>query len=123
MWQPHFEIGQQRQIGACPGNLLEVEHRWDDRFLEYRPLYQQISSWTRQNRPTRKCFATLESDQLGQGHVDPVLAGDILGQPAPAGETHRTPCGVVTGDHAPGGAGTGNDDQLSAVECSQHGSE
>ncbi len=123
MRQSHLEIGQQREVGACPGDLLEVEYRGDDRLLEHRPLHQQIPSGSRQDRPTGKRLATLESNQLRQGHVHAVLAGDVLCQPAPASKTHRASRGLVTGGHAPGGAGTGDDDQLSAIECRKHRSE
>ena len=123
MRQPHLEIGQQREVGARPGDLLEVQDCGDDRFLKDRCLHQQVPPRTGQDRSAGKRLPTLESHQLRQGHVDAVLPGDVLGQPAPAGQTHRTSRGVIAGDHPAGGAGARDDDQLGAIERRQHGSE
>ena len=90
---------------------------------KHRPLRQQVAPRAGQDRAAGKRLAALEPHQLRQRDVDAVLAGDVLDQPAPAGQARRASRGVVAGDHAAGGAGAGDDDELGAVERREHRGE
>ncbi len=120
MGQPHFQVSQQREIGARTGDLFEIQHRRDDRLPKHRTLNQQVSPRARQDRSARKRLAALETHELRQGDVDAVLPRDILCQPAPARQAGGPPRRVVPGNHPARWAGAGHDDQLGAIERGQH---
>jgi hypothetical protein len=123
MRQSHLQIRQEGKLSAGPSDLLEVEHRGNDRFLKDWTLNQNIASGTRENGSSREGFAALESNQLGECDIYAVFAGDILGQPGPTRQAHRPARGVIAGDHSPSGAGARNDDQLSSIQGREHRGE
>jgi len=81
--QLHLEIRQQRQVGAGAGDLLEIERRRHQRFVEERASHDQVAARAGYQRSTDEPLAALESDELGERDVHPVLARNVLHQPLP----------------------------------------
>ena len=119
--QPHLQVGEQRQVGAGPGDLLEVDRRRDQRLLEDRPLDRQLSPGRGDDGAAGKRLSPLESHQLRQGDVDAVLARDVLDDAAPAAQAGRPAGPAFLARHgAARRARARHDDELGAVERREH---
>jgi protein tyrosine phosphatase (PTP) superfamily phosphohydrolase (DUF442 family) len=123
MRKPHFEVGQKRKVRARTGDLLEIQHGGKNGLLEDGSLGKEVAPRPGENGPSREGLPALESYELREGDIDPVLAGYVLGQSSPACQTDGATRGVVAGNDTAGWARAWDDDHLSAVECSQHGRE
>ena len=122
MRQPHLQIGEQRQVGAGAGDLLEVERRRDQRLLEDRPSRDHVAPRgpprsirrempcrprTRPAAPARRRRRARSAMSWTMRLQRPRLAG----RPAPLSSP---------GTDAARGAGAGHDDELGAVERREH---
>ena len=81
MRQAHLQIGQQRQIGAGPRDLLEVERRRHQRLLEHRRRAPAGLRAAGDDAIRPETPSPLEAHQLREGDVHAVLAGDVLHDP------------------------------------------
>ena len=123
MRQPHLQVGEQRQVGAGPGDLLEVERRLNHGLIEHRAFGQHVAARPRYQAPARKGLASLETHQLCERHVHAVLARHVLDDPTPTRQARRTAGGVLRPADAAGRARAGNDDELRPAQRRQHRGE
>ena len=102
MRQPHLQIGEQRQVGTGPGDLLEVQISQDQRLFEDRGFGDELPPGRSHDGAAGEGLPAFETHELGQGDEDAVLARDVLRDATPTARDSR-----VRGAPRPAGATAG----------------
>ena len=116
MGQPDLEVGEQRHVGAHPGDLVQLHRHPQQIFLEHPGPGQHVPPGAHHQRAARKRLAALESDQLRQRDVDPVLPRNGLDGPLPAEQAGRPLLAALIGREPAGRAGAHHDQQLRPIQ-------